>query len=338
MVGRIALLGWIAVMSTGMACTLLSSYGDYERVEGPPPGGDASGTGGRGGAGGQGGAGGSGVCTCSADTACATYQCVDGACRVTFAAEGTPVVGTPVGDCQDVVCGPAGVPISKANDEDVPDDGNDCTVDSCVNGVPRHVAEADGSECGVEQSLRCVSGTCTGCARDEQCQQMNECMVPRCENYECIGIPKPSGTPVSNDSPTDCRKIECNGAGQAVVVAAPGETPDDGNPCTADSCVGMTPTFTPRPNGVSCPSNRVCYAGNCVGCIQDSHCTTQMTCRVAVCNANACGVKPAPDGTPCGSSGMNVCCMGSCDPTCPDAAGASGAGGASGSGGAGGGG
>jgi hypothetical protein len=71
------------------------------------------------------------------DTECQTRTCNANTCGFNYAPSGTQVTGQTTGDCQIAICNGAGVVVSSNDDSDMPnDDGNTCTEDLCINGVP----------------------------------------------------------------------------------------------------------------------------------------------------------------------------------------------------------
>ncbi|MBA2469401.1 MAG: hypothetical protein H0V37_08345, partial [Chloroflexia bacterium] len=82
------------------------------------------------------------------DTECQTRSCNGGICGAEFAPQGTPTSDQTSGDCKQNVCDGAGGVILIADNTDVPgDDGNQCTTDTCVDGVPTFAPVAAGSQC-----------------------------------------------------------------------------------------------------------------------------------------------------------------------------------------------
>ncbi|WP_437722121.1 hypothetical protein [Sorangium sp. So ce861] len=138
-------------------------------------------------------------------------------------------------------------------------------------------------------------GTCAG---PSDCPAPAEpCQIPACVAGRCGAAPLPEGTEVA---PTtgDCQRTLCNGRGAQVVVAAD-EPEDDGNPCTSDSCDGITPVHAPLPG--PCPGGRCDDAGQCVPlqCAQDSECGASTECYRYTCDNGRCAEGPVPAGTLC---------------------------------------
>lgn len=84
-----------------------------------------------------------GICLTDAD--CGPYgECNTGKCEpceycaVVPLPAGTPSPGQSKGDCQIKICNGLGDFMTMPDDGDVPDDGDPCTIDKCVNGAPVH--------------------------------------------------------------------------------------------------------------------------------------------------------------------------------------------------------
>jgi hypothetical protein len=70
----------------------------------------------------------------------------------------------------------------------------------------------------------------------------------------CDGMAE--GTPLAEQTIGDCADIVCGADGRTRLVPAPGDLPDDLNPCTNDGCDGTAPVHEPIEGG-SAP----CYDG-----------------------------------------------------------------------------
>lgn len=135
----------------------------------------AGGQGGDGGAPGQGGDGGAGMggagggdggsgpeCVApedcpGEDTPCAQRACEAGKCGTTFTPAG-PLADQMPGDCLERRCDGAGRELTVSAPEDVADDGNECTADTCTESGPMHTPIATGTPCsaGLCQNSACV--------------------------------------------------------------------------------------------------------------------------------------------------------------------------------------
>lgn len=110
------------------------------------------------------------TCTVAADcgvsTDCLTRTCNAGLCGVTYAPGGTITQTQKAGDCRRNICDDFGNIISSIDNTDGADDNNQCTVDSCINGVASHrsmhgAACNDGNACTVSDICNAV-GVCSG--------------------------------------------------------------------------------------------------------------------------------------------------------------------------------
>jgi len=102
----------------------------------------------------------SGPCTVAeecpgADSECTSRTCIAGVCGLAYAPDGTPVSNQVAGDCQTSVCDGVGGSVSVNDDTDVPIDGNECTNDTCVNGVPGNPPAPVGQPCSQSGGTEC---------------------------------------------------------------------------------------------------------------------------------------------------------------------------------------
>ncbi|APR87432.1 hypothetical protein A7982_12781 [Minicystis rosea] len=98
------------------------------------------------------------------DTECRARACVMGQCSFTYTPVGTAAGTQTSGDCHQGQCDGAGNIVSAVDDADVPNDGKECTIDSCTNGVVGHVNLAAGTFCTQGGGTKCdASGNCTTC-------------------------------------------------------------------------------------------------------------------------------------------------------------------------------
>lgn len=70
---------------------------------------------------------------------------------------GSIVTAQTPGDCLRNVCDARGGVVAEPDDTDVPDDGEECTVDACAGGVPSHAPAANGTPC---TQGTCLQGQC----------------------------------------------------------------------------------------------------------------------------------------------------------------------------------
>jgi hypothetical protein len=268
--------------------------------------------------GGTGGAPPTGSCESVTDcpepaNACETPVCLAGECgTVALEAGETVAAGDQIaGNCKTSKCDGAGHLLDENDDLDVPDDGRECTFDICVSGVPDHrvaafgaaCTEGDGSFCDAEGNCaQCVvASDCTALPPDDFCQQR------ACEAGSCKMIFTAAGTELPGQTAGDCQKLACDGSGQSSLVADPSDGPDDGNDCTADSCVGGAPDFDPLPAGTACQAGACNASGQCTGCTLATDCSgTDTFCRQRTCTGNVCGFDYTNAGTALPAADQNV--------------------------------
>jgi hypothetical protein len=130
--------------------------------------GSAGGPGGAGTAGVSGSAGSNAVCQSASDcadpgTECMQAACNSGQCAAEPSPEGTLAGDPHEGDCKKAECNGAGAIVAVPDKDDLPDDVNDCTEDTCTAaGEPSHLPLPKDTPCG--QGLKCdYHGECTGC-------------------------------------------------------------------------------------------------------------------------------------------------------------------------------
>jgi Divergent InlB B-repeat domain len=260
---------------------------------------------------------------CGTDTACRTWSCTAGACGVSYTADGTLVANPIPGDCRKDVCDGAGNIVSVADDTEVPaDDGNQCTTDICVSGVPSHPSSPQDTPCSQNGGTMCDgSGACVQCIKAWDCPGTDtECRTRTCAAGACGMSFTAGGTPCSTQVPGDCQKNVCDGAGNITSVADDTDVPaDDGNQCTNETCVSGVPSHPASPAGTTCSQDggETCDGyGKCIllKCSTASECPGSDTeCRTRTCNGGACGFSFSPIGTPVSNQTAGDCQHNVCD-------------------------
>ena len=241
------------------------------------------------------------VCT---DDTCST----DGVCAHSAVADGN-APDQAAGDCSNNVC-KGGVQTKVFDDNDIPDDKNDCTLDTCNMGVASHTAKMEGAQCTLSgMAGHCTSGMCTvACGANAQgCDDKNPCTTEMCDISagKCVytdlnGVPTPDLMPPEKAG--DCHVHLCIGGKDTDVVddTDVDKTPTD---CDQDLCNSGMPSNPPLMLGVACKTNggTVCDGqAKCVECNQPSDCTglpADDACQTRTCIANTCGQTFAPANT-----------------------------------------
>lgn len=153
------------------------------------------------------------------------------------------------------------------------DDGDPCTAEGCKGGGNEHVIVA-GLACGMNNRLACnAEGKCAGCTNAADCGESTECAPWACDNGVCALTFTNPGTPVQQQVPGDCMRVQCTGTGEEQAVADELDVPVV--VCQIGMCSGGTPSTTPAAEGTECNENggKACDGkGKCVECITDSDC------------------------------------------------------------------
>ncbi len=257
------------------------------------------------------------------DTACQTRSCgAAGQCTVNNAPVGTAAGTQMAGDCKRSQCDGMGNIVTVADDNDVPVDGNQCTQDVCMNGVPSNPPAPADTACNQNGGSRCSgSAACVQCNTASQCPggTDTECHTRACSAAgTCSVVNTASGTAVSTQTAGDCLRNQCDGAGNVITVTDATDVQDDGTSCTIDTCAGSTPAHTPVMPGVFCGDHggSVCNAtGACVGCNVASDCPggPDTDCRVRACTQGACAVTFTAAGTAVSAQTAGDCHQDICD-------------------------
>ncbi|WP_437568215.1 hypothetical protein [Sorangium sp. So ce542] len=150
-----------------------------------------------GGDGGSGGSGGGGTCTGDADCAepaseCAIARCVDGGCVTEPVAAGTPAEMQMAGDCSERLCDGSGAVVEIDDDDDVPNDRSECTIDACRDGSPVNEPKEVGTECALGDGGKCnAAGACVECLVHADCPSQvcldSVCQAATCEDGRLNG-------------------------------------------------------------------------------------------------------------------------------------------------------
>jgi hypothetical protein len=242
---------------------------------------------------------------CDDKDLCTTDSCSAGVCGHKSLADGPApdAVQTPF-DCKVVTCA-AGKAASQDDDKDIPDDKDDCTVDTCAQGQSVHTAKLDTTAC-TEAGANglCMGGVCVViCTHDMECDDQNPCTDDSCDagNGTCShtplnGVP----TPGVNQVAGDCKQRTCvdgvdtNGADDS-------DLPVTATDCDYELCDNGTPSNPPHMKDSACNTSGGKYcdgAGACVQCNDPAECGINDDCKTFACSAmGVCSVANQPQGT-----------------------------------------
>ncbi|MEZ4310772.1 MAG: hypothetical protein R3F14_22240 [Polyangiaceae bacterium] len=210
-------------------------------------------------------------CTAPTDP-CKQATCDAGVCGEQTAPDGTALATQVEGDCKKVVC-QSGAPATINDDTDANDDGNDCTVDSCLDGTPIDDFAASGAQCSSNGGNVCDgAGTCVECITTADCPNGETCNEPA---NDCVPGSCMDGQQNGSETDEDCGGPQCSpcdvGQGcEAGSDCTSGVCGQNGN-CSAPTCNDNVENGdeTDVDCGAACPNQ----CGPTQGCDADNDCT-----------------------------------------------------------------
>jgi len=148
------------------------------------------------------------------------------------------------------------------------------------------------AECGIEGIPCGFDADCPG-------PPDHRCGVGRCEEGECK-LDILAWEFIPNQYPGDCKATRCSTEGDLEVVTDLSDVPDDGNPCTYDTCEGDELQNQILPDAVACPGEAygVCWMGICRECaiwLNVEECPPNLACKYQWCVPPGCA-NDVPDG------------------------------------------
>lgn len=249
----------------------------------------SSGTGGGGGQGGgsttssttTGTGGGGGQPECNApgdcpgqDSECAKRTCNQGTCGTMNTAEGTAVAAQTAFDCVEVQCDGMGNAIPAPDDLDIEDDNNDCTADTCSEGLPVHTPVAPSTMCGNGQF-------CNANAQCVECLIGSDCASGVCDNNNTCAAAG-CGDGIKNGTET---AIDCGGACPPCATGLACSVNAD---CVGGSCVGSVCAATCTDGLKNQNETDVDCGGPCSPCALGQTCSIGGDCQLGKCQTNTC--------------------------------------------------
>ncbi len=210
------------------------------------------------------------------DTDCQARSCDSGVCGVMNAAMGKVVTSQPKGDCQQAICDGSGDVTSKADDTDVPDDGNDCTIDGCASGAPTTGSQPASTACNDGGGVLCDGlGACVECIAN------GDCMSQLCDQGSCVAAS--CGDMVKNGTESD---VDCGGT---CTPCSPGQKCVGASDCLGGFCAGgfcqATCSDTLKDNA---ETDVDCGGPSCAGCALGKACVGDGDCATGACKGGAC--------------------------------------------------
>jgi len=187
-------------------------------------------------------------------------------------------------------------------DDQLCDDGEPCTEDSCNgDGTCAH-APVNGQPCEDGEGLCtvsdiCLNGVCTG--NPVNCDDGNVCTEDLCNpgNGECSNLSPPLNGQACNDGSEctvndTCQNGICNGTFDASVC-------DDGNACTNDFCQAGSCIHAPVAPNSDCSFEYQQQNGSIPDC-NEARCNSTGQCQLYPTSGTSCGV-------------ANTCSSGTCN-------------------------
>lgn len=120
------------------------------------------------------------------DAACEVRTCIAGNCGIARTPMGTPSSTQTAGDCNAIICDGSGGTTSAVDNMDLPIDGNACTADACMGGVPMNPLLPLDSPCTQNGGKVCNgNGECVACNTGNQCAS-KVCSGGKCQAPTCV--------------------------------------------------------------------------------------------------------------------------------------------------------
>lgn len=213
------------------------------------------------------------------DSECRSRTCDQSLCGFSDPPDGMVLVAQTTGDCEVAQCDGKGAVKQVVDDNDLPDDGKECTVDACTQGVPSSAPKAVHDPCTQNGGHFCDPlSACVECLLAADCPS-GVCDGPtsKCLPASCKDLVK-NGT----ETDVDCGGGACGACGPGKVCAKPSD-------CASSVCAGMTcqPSCTDgvQNNG---ESDVDCGGPNCSKCGFGKKCVAIADCNTGNCSSSVC--------------------------------------------------
>jgi hypothetical protein len=247
-----------------------------------------------------------------ATSQCETVDCVQHRCFKSPITSGKQVPNPIVGNCTAEVCDGAGNQTTTPDDSDVYDDGNPCTVDTCINHKPSNAPQAGGA-CTIKDTKE--SGVCDANGDCVECQTGSDCKNngrPICQQGRCIAAT--CGDLIKDGQETD---VDCGGTDCAPCLD--GKKCSTGSDCVSDVCTDGLCAVSSCTDGVKNghETDKDCGGPDCPKrCPDGDDCAAPTDCASGVCQGGTCKAPSCSDGVQNGDE-TDQDCGGSC-PACID--------------------
>ena len=254
------------------------------------------------------------------DTLCGAGRCLQGKCVFKVLQNDGNSFSQIYGDCHVAKCSLAQLQNDK-NNNDVYDDGNECTDDICTDGMPSNGPSA-GNSCGANGVCNSL-GACVQCTANDTTKCVGS--KPHCVNGYCSAESCLNGVLDGTETDKDCGGPDCEPCG-------PGLHCNGAPDCSSDVCALPAPNAPDKlcliaicsdgvKNGAEtdidcggpgsgCPDTSRCVAGK--------HCSRPGDCNSGVCQAGVCKAPSCTDGVKNGTEkGVDCGALGCLVAKCP---------------------
>ena len=162
-------------------------------------------------------------------------------------------------------------------------------IAGCSDSVEPGLFGNEGAGGSAAESSSSGSGGGGGDTPDE-CETREDCpgyLLAECAAWVCLGglcvaDLAPGGTMLDANKPGDCKRLVCDGIGNALYEQI--EDPeDDGNQCTKDTCEGFLTVHSPHDESYPCAKGVCDGMGLCVECLYDFQCASGQVCVELIC-------------------------------------------------------
>ncbi len=155
--------------------------------------------------------------------------------------------------------------------------------DECIpNGGGCVDTMVDSNHCGAcdnpcPAGRECTNGVCSGCVIATDCPDTDtECQYRTCDGGVCGTALMDYGTATTTQTPYDCHKNVCDGAGSIISIVDDLDAPPYyyGDECLQQVCNAGNLQWQPISAGSPCSFGICDSDGNCVGCLENAHCSS----------------------------------------------------------------
>lgn len=242
---------------------------------------------------------------------CAARICENNLCGQTYWGAEYATASQLEGDCLRQICNGAGDVTTEDDDNDPFDDGNPCTIDSCVAGVVVSENARESTACNAGDICN-GKGVCVQCVASESCVTLAMCTQGECicDDGQCVLLHCINSVfdPGLGETDLDCGGSDCN-------PCLVGETCGGDADCVSGVCDAMKQCAAPSCSDGVHNGNETdvdCGGPTCTACAAGMNCGAHAHCTSGVCTSGTCAAPSCTDGVHNGDE-TDIDCGG---PTC----------------------